>query len=115
MALKLAVSNKVFFLVKFEQADEGKIKKFAFTLICDRVNADEMQAGMKNDEGIVTSEKIREKMTAITTGWKDQNYVMDDDAPAVFGSNSRRAQVEAMKVAGVDEFDIPAFLRKQAD
>ena len=39
----------------------------------------------------------------------------DDEAPAVFGSNSRRAQVEAMKMSGVEEYDIPAFLRKQAD
>ena len=38
-----------------------------------------------------------------------------EDAPQVFGSNSRRAQVEAMKMSGVDEYDIPAFLRKQAD
>ena len=38
-----------------------------------------------------------------------------DEAPQVFGSNSRRAQVEAMKMSGVDEYDIPAFLRKQAD
>jgi len=34
--------------------------------------------------------------------------------PAVMSSN-RRAQVEAMKSTGMDEFDIPAFLRKQAD
>jgi cell division protein FtsZ len=39
----------------------------------------------------------------------------EDDAPQVFGSNSRRAQVEAMKMSGVEEYDIPAFLRKQAD
>jgi len=30
-------------------------------------------------------------------------------------SSNRRAQVEAMKSTGMDEFDIPAFLRKQAD
>jgi cell division protein FtsZ len=41
--------------------------------------------------------------------------VMTGDAPQVFGSNSRRAQAEAMKMAGVEEYDIPAFLRKQAD
>ncbi len=40
---------------------------------------------------------------------------VEDDAPAVFGTNSRRAQVEAMKMSGVEEYDIPAFLRKQAD
>jgi cell division protein FtsZ len=36
-------------------------------------------------------------------------------APAVFTNNNRRAQVEAMKMSGVEEYDIPAFLRKQAD
>jgi cell division protein FtsZ len=45
----------------------------------------------------------------------DNNSSMMDDAPQVFGSNSRRAQVEAMKMSGVEEYDIPAFLRKQAD
>jgi cell division protein FtsZ len=39
----------------------------------------------------------------------------EDDSPAVFSSNGRRATVEAMKMSGVDEYDIPAFLRKQAD
>ncbi|MDO9366879.1 MAG: cell division protein FtsZ [Methylotenera sp.] len=39
----------------------------------------------------------------------------EDDAPAVFGSNSRRAQVDAMKNSGMEEYDLPAFLRKQAD
>jgi len=41
--------------------------------------------------------------------------VSDDDTPAVFSSNGRRATVEAMKQSGVEEYDIPAFLRKQAD
>ena len=40
---------------------------------------------------------------------------IEDDAPAVFSSNGRRATVEAMKMSGVEEYDIPAFLRKQAD
>ena len=41
---------------------------------------------------------------------------MDDDEPAVFTQNSgRRAQVDAMKKDGIEEYDIPAFLRKQAD
>ncbi len=38
----------------------------------------------------------------------------EESVPAAFSSN-RRAQVEAMKSTGMDEFDIPAFLRKQAD
>ena len=40
---------------------------------------------------------------------------VEDEAPAVFSANGRRATVEAMKMSGVEEYDIPAFLRKQAD
>jgi cell division protein FtsZ len=41
---------------------------------------------------------------------------VDEDLPSVFAPNhGRRAQVEAMKNSGVEEYDIPAFLRKQAD
>ncbi|MBM3350558.1 MAG: cell division protein FtsZ [Betaproteobacteria bacterium] len=43
------------------------------------------------------------------------SVIAEDDVPAVFTPNSRRAQVEAMKMSGVEEYDIPAFLRKQAD
>jgi cell division protein FtsZ len=39
----------------------------------------------------------------------------EDYAPEVFKPNGRRATVEAMKKSGVEEYDIPAFLRKQAD
>ncbi len=35
------------------------------------------------------------------------------DTPAVFRKN--RATVEALQQSGVDKYDIPAFLRKQAD
>ncbi len=51
----------------------------------------------------------------IYTGVGNVGY-MDDDEPAVFTQNSgRRAQVDAMKKDGIEEYDIPAFLRKQAD
>jgi cell division protein FtsZ len=57
-------------------------------------------------------------MTPVRDGTTNQPIYygssVDDVAPATFTSN-RRAQVEAMKSTGMDEFDIPAFLRKQAD
>ncbi|MGJ8620426.1 MAG: cell division protein FtsZ [Methylophilaceae bacterium] len=58
-------------------------------------------------------------MTAVRNGTTDvpmfpEEETMDAE-PAVFSSNSRRAQVDAMKMSGVEEYDIPAFLRKQAD
>jgi cell division protein FtsZ len=57
-------------------------------------------------------------MTPLMTGTNNQPVFVgsiDDDEPAAFRPNARRAQVEAMKNTGMDEFDIPAFLRKQAD
>lgn len=41
--------------------------------------------------------------------------IVAEEEPAVFSTGGRRAQVEAMKMSGVEEYDIPAFLRKQAD
>ena len=43
------------------------------------------------------------------------HFSMDNDTPMIFASNSRRAQVDAMKMSSVEEYDIPAFLRKQSD
>lgn len=58
-------------------------------------------------------------MTAVRNGTTDIPMFPEDNIadaePAVFSSNSRRAQVDAMKMSGVEEYDIPAFLRKQAD
>jgi len=60
-------------------------------------------------------------MTQVRDGTTNQpmfvgsTTVEDEAAPAVFSSNGRRATVDAMRVSGVEEYDIPAFLRKQAD
>jgi cell division protein FtsZ len=58
-------------------------------------------------------------MTTVRDGTTNQPMFFgmetEEESPAVFTSNNRRAQVEAMKMSGVEEYDIPAFLRKQAD
>jgi cell division protein FtsZ len=64
---------------------------------------------------VMTQEVVRNGTTNQPMYMGGNTNMMDDEAPAVFGSNSRRAQVEAMKMSGVEEYDIPAFLRKQAD
>jgi cell division protein FtsZ len=43
------------------------------------------------------------------------DYTAMADTPAVFRKRDRAAQVEALANSGVDKYDIPAFLRKQAD
>lgn len=56
-------------------------------------------------------------MTSLRDGTTNQpiyQQTVEEEEPAVF-VNNRRAQVEAMKMNGVEEYDIPAFLRKQAD
>jgi cell division protein FtsZ len=42
------------------------------------------------------------------------DYRMLDEMPAVIRKN-RTSTVEALQASGVDKYDIPAFLRKQAD
>lgn len=64
---------------------------------------------------VMTQEVVRNGTTNQPMYVGGSAMAEDDAAPAVFGSNSRRAQVEAMKMSGVEEYDIPAFLRKQAD
>ncbi len=43
------------------------------------------------------------------------DYNAMSDTPAVFRRRDRAAQVEALANSGVEKYDIPAFLRKQAD
>jgi cell division protein FtsZ len=50
---------------------------------------------------------------ASTSGVPDYNAM--SDTPAVFRKRDRAAQVEALANSGVEKYDIPAFLRKQAD
>lgn len=38
-----------------------------------------------------------------------------DEGMGMLSSNSRRTTVETMRSSGIEEYDIPAFLRKQAD
>jgi cell division protein FtsZ len=57
-------------------------------------------------------------MTQLRDGTTNQPIyygASEEDSPSVFTSNNRRAHAEAMKLSGVEEFDIPTFLRKQAD
>jgi cell division protein FtsZ len=51
--------------------------------------------------------------SAMPGGAPDYNAM--SDTPAVFRKRDRAAQVEALANSGVEKYDIPAFLRKQAD
>lgn len=60
--------------------------------------------------------EIRIVQPVVLEATTNQPIFMGEDEPAVFTPNmGRRAQVDAMKKDGIEEYDIPAFLRKQAD
>jgi len=60
--------------------------------------------------------EIRMVQPVVLEATTNQPIFMGEDEPAVFSPNmGRRAQVDAMKKDGIEEYDIPAFLRKQAD
>jgi cell division protein FtsZ len=52
---------------------------------------------------------------AAAAGGAAPDYNAMSETPAVFRKRDRAAQVEALTNSGVDKYDIPAFLRKQAD
>lgn len=60
--------------------------------------------------------EIRMVQPVVLEATTNQPIFVGEDEPAVFTPNmGRRAQVDAMKKDGIEEYDIPAFLRKQAD
>lgn len=74
-----------------------------------------MQRRVQKPELVVMKQTVVRDGTTNQPVYMGGHSMSDDDAPAVFASNNRRAQVDAMKMSGVEEYDIPAFLRKQAD
>jgi cell division protein FtsZ len=68
--------------------------------------------------GVMVRQPKPQLVVSQKTGTDDQapqapDYGAMSETPAVFRKN--RATVEAMQQSGVDKYDIPAFLRKQAD
>ena len=64
---------------------------------------------------LVMSQKTGTDNQAVTMPGGAPDYNAMSETPAVFRKRDRAAQVEALANSGVDKYDIPAFLRKQAD
>ncbi len=89
--------------------DEAMANELRITLVATGLNADARRQ-QKPELRVMTP--VRDGTTNQPIGYGPA--APHDRAPATFTSN-RRAQVEAMKSTGMDEYDIPAFLRRQAD
>jgi cell division protein FtsZ len=64
---------------------------------------------------LVVSQKTGTDNQPVMAPGSAPEYGANLDTPAVFRRRDRAAQVEALASSGVDKYDIPAFLRKQAD
>ncbi|HSH86356.1 MAG: cell division protein FtsZ [Methylophilus sp.] len=91
--------------------DEEMADNLRVTMVATGLNGSIGKRQAKPELKVMTTSTLRDG----TTNQPIFQNVVEEDEPAVFTSNSRRAQVEAMKNSGIEEYDIPAFLRKQAD
>ncbi|MEO1956551.1 MAG: cell division protein FtsZ [Methylophilaceae bacterium] len=90
--------------------DESIGDKLRVTMVATGLNGSSVKREQKPELRVMTNVRTgTDNMPAYT------EVGAEADAPSVFSSNNRRAQVNAMKENGVEEYDIPAFLRKQAD
>ncbi|MFY9317408.1 MAG: cell division protein FtsZ [Burkholderiales bacterium] len=64
---------------------------------------------------LVHSQKTGTDNLPVAASGAAPDYNAMSETPAVFRKRDRAAQVEALSNSGVDKYDIPAFLRKQAD
>ena len=64
---------------------------------------------------LVVSQKTGTDNQPVAPAVAAVDYGAIAETPAVFRKRDRAAQVEALQNSGVDKYDIPAFLRKQAD
>ena len=95
--------------------DESIEDGLRVTMVATGLNGVAGRRLQKPELKIMTQMQVRDGTTNQPV-YGGNSVSVDEDAPAVFSSNGRRAAtVEAMKNSGVEEYDIPAFLRKQAD
>ncbi|MDH2918156.1 MAG: cell division protein FtsZ [Sideroxydans sp.] len=121
-SLKIREMDEVMDCVKFAAEEATVIVGSVF----DESMGDELRVtvvatglGAPMAKKVAKPEVVYREETMLRTGTDNQPVVnainySELDIPTAFRSN-RREQVEAMEKSGVDTFDIPSFLRKQAD
>lgn len=112
MKFKLAIGDKVTVPVFFKQKDGHKTKSFSFDLLMARVSPEEWQESIKGADGEVSIEKIKEKLLELTTGWVNQEFVLDEEGkPAEF---SQEALEFMFSVPGVMDICLTSFIKESA-
>ena len=117
-SLKMKVVNEVMKTIKEFAAEDAHI---IFGAVFDEAMGEQLRVTVVAT-GLGKAEARRQSFevinTAVRTGTDDAPMAIDygqlDAVPAVI-RKGRNATVEALANSGVDRYDIPAFLRKQAD
>jgi cell division protein FtsZ len=116
-ALKMREVHEVMRTIQSFSADDAHI---IFGAVYDEAMGDNLRVtvvatGLGNRE---VARSPKPQLVVQRTGTDNHVQVVDygplEAAPAVFRKN-RNSTVEALTASGVDKYDIPAFLRKQAD
>lgn len=108
----LAVADKLLVPIHFKLADGEKTSSFSFTMTMDRVTEEDWNAGVVDENGIPKSEKIKQQLLSITTGWKDQRFVLDPSGkPAEF---CREALEVMFGTVGVSDVVLKAYMKENA-
>lgn len=110
MAFKLAIAQFVLVPLAFSLADGDKESKFSFQLQAKRLNQDEWKQRFPADDGVPTNDKLKDVMLDITTGWRDQVLVLDEEGqPAAFCQEALQALFE---VPGVFDLYVSNYLKE---
>lgn len=100
MKYKLSVADVLTVPVSFKVADGGKTSSFHFTLTMERQTDEQWNAGVKNENGAPSHEHIKAHLLEITTGWKDQKFVLTEDGePAEFCKEALHVMLSSVGVA----------------
>ena len=119
--LKMKEVNEVMNTVKTFAAEDAHI---IFGAVYDDLMADSLRvtvvatglglaAARRQTFEVINTPVVQAQSTGTYDASGSVNYAEISDVPAVV--RKRNAQVEALANSGVDRYDIPAFLRKQAD
>ncbi len=116
--LKMREVHEVMRTIKSFAADDAHI---IFGAVYEETMGDDLRVtvvatGLGNRE-VVRNQKpqlVVQRTGTDNAGIQVVDYGALDAAPAVFRKN-RSSTIEALSASGVDKYDIPAFLRKQAD
>ena len=88
---KLAISDTMVVPIKGTLSENGKPLPFKFSLICDRLGAQELKEMLTQNDEVLLKDFVSER----TRGWKDQTLVLEqDDTPAEFSSDALDALLD---------------------